>query len=67
MKTEIKESYQNEIITAVKNENDIVFDPMCGSGTTPKMAAKNNRYYIGCDISKEYVELANKRLKSHGF
>lgn len=42
---------------------DVVFDPMCGSGTTCKMAAINKRHYIGCDISKEYVELAKKRLK----
>jgi site-specific DNA-methyltransferase (adenine-specific) len=42
---------------------DIVFDPMCGSGTTCKMATINKRHYIGCDISKEYVELAKKRLK----
>ncbi len=42
---------------------DIVFDPMCGSGTTCKMAAINKRHYIGCDISKEYVELTKKRLK----
>jgi site-specific DNA-methyltransferase (adenine-specific) len=42
---------------------DVVFDPMCGSGTTCKMAAINKRYYIGCDISKEYVELSKKRLK----
>jgi len=42
---------------------DIVFDPMCGSGTTCKMAAINKRHYIGSDISKEYVELTKKRLK----
>jgi len=42
---------------------DVVFDPMCGSGTTCKMAAINKRHYIGCDISKEYVELTKKRLK----
>lgn len=42
---------------------DVVFDPMCGSGTTCKMAAINKRYYIGCDISKEYVELTKERLK----
>lgn len=42
---------------------DIVFDPMCGSGTTCKMAAINKRHYIGCDISKEYVELTKERLK----
>ena len=42
---------------------DVVFDPMCGSGTTCKMAVKNERFYIGCDISKEYVELTKKRLR----
>lgn len=42
---------------------DVVFDPMCGSGTTCKMAAINKRHYIGCDISKEYVELTKERLK----
>ena len=44
------------------NGNDIVFDPMCGSGTTCKMAKKNNRHYIGCDISEDYVNLSKKRL-----
>ena len=44
------------------NEGDIVFDPMNGSGTTCKMAAKTNRMYIGCDISEEYVQIAKQRL-----
>lgn len=47
------------------NKGDVVFDPMCGSGTTCKMAAINKRYYIGCDISKEYVELTKRRLKHY--
>ena len=34
------------------NENDIVFDPMCGSGTTCKMSLINRRNYIGVDISE---------------
>ncbi len=44
------------------NPGDIVLDPMCGSGTTCKMARKNNRKWIGIDISKEYIEIANNRL-----
>ncbi|MEW6141772.1 MAG: site-specific DNA-methyltransferase [Chloroflexota bacterium] len=44
------------------NEGDIVLDPMCGSGTTCKMAMVNNRRYIGIDISEEYCEIARKRL-----
>jgi site-specific DNA-methyltransferase (adenine-specific) len=47
------------------NPGDLVFDPMCGSGTTPKMAKKHNRLYIGCDISEEYVDLARKRVDKY--
>lgn len=55
---------ENHILSWTK-AGDIVFDPMCGSGTTCKMAALNKRQYVGCDISKEYVELTKKRLKQH--
>lgn len=44
------------------NEGDLVFDPMCGSGTTPKMAAMNGREFLGLDISAEYVKIAEQRL-----
>jgi DNA modification methylase len=50
-------------LSGLDGEGDVVFDPMCGSGTTCKMALKNSRFYIGCDISKEYVELTKKRLQ----
>jgi len=42
---------------------DLVFDPMCGSGTVCKMAALNKRLYLGCDISSEYVKIAKFRMK----
>ena len=45
------------------NPGDLVFDPMCGSGTTGKMALKNKRRFIGVDISKEYVTIAKKRME----
>ena len=45
------------------NEGDLVFDPMCGSGTTCKMAKINNRKFIGVDISEEYCEIARKRIQ----
>lgn len=44
------------------NAGDIVLDFFAGSGTTLKMARANGRRYLGCDISAEYVALANKRL-----
>lgn len=45
------------------NPDDIVLDPMSGSGTTAKVACEMDRKYIGIDISKEYCELARSRLK----
>ena len=43
-------------------ENDIVLDCFMGSGTTAKMAKLNNRNYIGFEISKEYCDIAEKRI-----
>lgn len=43
-------------------KDDIVLDPFCGSGTTCLAAKNTGRYYIGYDISKEYVDLSNRRL-----
>lgn len=56
------EKLAEDHILSWSKEGDIIFDPMCGSGTTCKMARKNNRNYIGCDISEDYVKLAKKRL-----
>lgn len=49
-------------IISWSNDRDLVFDPMCGSGTTLRIAKKLNRNYIGIDISKEYCELSEKLL-----
>lgn len=46
------------------NKNDIVLDPMCGSGTSCVVAKELERKYIGIDISDEYCDLALKRLKN---
>ena len=41
---------------------DIVLDPFMGSGSTAIAAKKCGRNFIGFDISKEYITLANSRL-----
>ena len=41
---------------------DFVLDPFIGSGTTAVAAKMLGRRYFGCDISKQYVALANERL-----
>ena len=43
-------------------EDDIVYDPFMGSGTTAKMALQLKRRFIGSEISSEYVAIAQKRL-----
>lgn len=57
------EKLAEDHIISWTNHGDLVFDPMCGSGTTCKMAKKHGRIYIGCDISEEYVEIARKRVE----
>lgn len=47
------------------DEDAIVLDPMCGSGTTCVAAYELKRKFIGIDISQEYCELAKRRLKHH--
>ena len=42
--------------------NDLIFDPFVGSGTTCLVARDLHRNYIGCDVSKKYIEIANGRL-----
>lgn len=49
-------------INAFSQENDIVFDPNVGSGTTCVAAKQLNRKFIGIDISKEYCQIAQKRI-----
>jgi site-specific DNA-methyltransferase (adenine-specific) len=60
------EQLANDHIISWSNENDLIYDPFMGSGTTAKMAILNKRNYIGSEISKEYCEIAEQRLKECG-
>jgi site-specific DNA-methyltransferase (adenine-specific) len=52
-------------IISWSNENELVYDPFMGSGTTAKMALLNNRKFVGSEISKEYCEIAEKRINEN--
>ena len=58
------EQLAHDHILSWSNPGDIVFDPMCGSGTTCKMAKLTGRNYIGIDISEEYCQIAEERIES---
>ncbi len=53
------------IIKSVTNEGDIVLDPFIGSGTTAVVAKKLKRNYVGYELNKEYIKIANLRLKQN--
>lgn len=52
-----------KMILASSNENDIVFDPFLGSGTTSVVAKKLNRHYFGIERDKQFCIWAEQRLE----
>lgn len=61
------EQLARDHIISWSNEGDLVLDPLCGSGTTCKMAHMLNRNWIGIDRIKKYIEISEERLKKHGW
>lgn len=53
-------------ILSWSDEGDVIYDPFMGSGTTAKAAEITGRAWLGSEISSEYVETAEKRLKEMG-
>lgn len=52
-----------KLVRNSSKENDIVFDPFLGSGTTGVACKKLNRGFIGTEISPEYYEIAKRRIE----
>lgn len=61
--TQKSEKLLAKIILASTNQNDFVFDPFLGSGTTSVVAKKLQRKYLGIELDQEYSLLAEKRLE----
>ena len=56
--------------TAVINfspKHGIVLDPFMGCGTTALASIKNDRNFIGIELSKEYCEITKKRIQNKDF
>ena len=56
------EQLARDHIISWSNKGDTVLDPMCGSGTTLKMAKMLDRKAIGIETSEKYCEIAIQRL-----
>ena len=52
------------LVLSMTNEGDAVLDPYMGVGTTVVAALLHGREGYGCDIVKEYVEIARQRVQA---
>ena len=52
------------LVLSMTNEDDAVLDPYMGVGSALIAALAHNRIAYGCDIVKEYVDIALHRIKS---
>lgn len=56
------EKLSAELINAFSEEGELIYDPFIGLGTTAVSCVKYKRQFIGSEISKEYVDFAQKRI-----
>jgi site-specific DNA-methyltransferase (adenine-specific) len=54
--------YEKLVLMSTK-ANDLVYDPMCGSGTTGAVCKSLHRKCILSDMSEDYIQIVEKRLK----
>ena len=50
------------LILMTTEENDIVFDPFMGTGTTAVAAKQMGRNYVGIELDQEYIDIANNNI-----
>lgn len=61
--TQKPEKLYAKLMLASSRENDLVFDPFAGSGTTCAVCKKLNRNYLAIEINEEYCLWAAKRIE----
>lgn len=52
-------------ISNSSQEDDIVFDPFCGSGTTCLASKQMGRHYVGIEIDDKYFNIATNRMRGN--
>lgn len=58
------EALARDHIISWSNPDDLILDPMCGSGTVGKICVLTGRRFIGIEISEKYCELAVQRIRN---
>ena len=48
---------------ALTDENDVVYDPFAGVGSTLLGALKNNRRAYGTELEEAYIEIGEQRIE----
>ena len=54
-------SLMSYLIRVYSPIGSVILDPFCGSGTTGVAAIREDREFIGIDLSKHYTEIATRR------
>lgn len=62
--TEKNHGLLKDLILDNSNDGDLLFDPCAGSGSHLLVAKENNRRYLGCELNKEWYEIAVNRLNN---
>lgn len=53
-----------KLLLLYSKEGDLVYDPFMGTGTTAIACIRENRNYIGSELSARYCEWARRRIKN---
>tara|TARA_Y100000034_G_C6896017_1_gene413102 strand:- start:129 stop:878 length:750 start_codon:yes stop_codon:yes gene_type:complete len=53
-----------KILENFSQKGDVIYDPFMGTGTTAVVAKRLNRKFIGSEISKKYIDIAEERIKN---
>jgi len=59
---QLPETVLERLILMTTDEGDLVLDPFSGTGTTVVAAKRLGRKYIGIELDKQYVAIAEKKI-----
>tara|TARA_R100000388_G_scaffold341_4_gene655 strand:+ start:454 stop:1164 length:711 start_codon:yes stop_codon:yes gene_type:complete len=59
---QIPEKIISNIIKTTADENNVIFEPFMGSGTTPAVALKLGYNFVATDISEKAFKITNNRI-----